>query len=225
MTETTEAALTEAALTDDEVAALAQSRGRCWRAVLPTIDPDDADDVGRAVWRGERSLIARGLLAVTPEATGVLDPGVDRLATTGLDGEVQVSAFTGSRDLTFDPTGFTYLNYRGVADEVLVEIVTSIGLHRFGLLSSAEAGRILLELVTGVHTGDGTSIGDVDDTFCLALPGADSDHRRVFAIRPGVVETAVIAPADLHRVDRASVPLTDSTIEELQAAIRAAYAG
>jgi hypothetical protein len=193
----------ETALTDDEVAALSYGRGRAWRAVLPTVDPADAEDVGQAIFRGGRSLLARGLLGDMDAEEPALDEGLATMVATALDGMVCVSAFTGDQHLTYDASGFAYLNYRRpAAAGVLVEIVDAVGLHRFGLLDAAEAGRALTGLVTAVHAGETSaeSLGTVADTLCLALPADEPGQRAVFAVRPGVVETAHVAPADAGHV-------------------------
>lgn len=219
--------MSEAALTDDEVAALAQQRSRHWRAVLPTVDSTDATDLGNAVWRGERSLLARGLLEMDAEGSLALSADVRELADAGLDGDVLVSAFTGNRDLAFNATGFTYLNYRRPVDQqVLVEIVTAMGLHRFGQLDRADAARFVSELVTATHDGSEAAGGDDaadDDTLCLAFPGEDSGHRRIFAVRPGVVETAVVAPGGLPAITRATVGLHETDLAELLGVVGQVY--
>lgn len=216
-------AATESALTDDELAALSYRAGQRWRAALPTVDPDDADDLGAAVFRGGRSLLARGLMQAADEEP-VLEESLADLVETGLYGDVRVSAYTGDATLNYDASGFAYLNYsRPGSLDVLVEIVDSVGLHRFGALDAAEAARALIELVTAVHDGSETELGAVGDTLCLALPAADTERTTVYAVRPGVVETAAVTPEDLLEVSGSQKPLRDTQLATLVAAVSRAY--
>ena len=207
-----------AALTDDELAAVSYGRGWGWRAALPTLDPADPEDMGDAIFRGGRSLMARGLLDVG-DGEPVLDESLAALVEIGAHGGVAVSAFTGDSALTYDPTGFAYLNYRSPGSpEVVVEIVDAVGLHRFGELDATEAGRALTELVTAVHDGTETNLGTVGDTLCLALPTAEPERRAVFAVRKGVVEAAVLAPTRAGELD-----LQPAGLPELLTAIGDVY--
>jgi hypothetical protein len=219
--------LAEAALTDDEIAALAYRHRKTWRAVLPTLDPDDAEDIARAVFRGDRSLIARGLLDPAGETPGALEGDLAALVATALDGEVWLSAFTSDRTLKFDPNGFTYLNYHRPGGQVLVEIVTAVGLHRFGMLTVPEADRALTDLVRGVFEGTASPAvegAEVADTLCLALPTPQrSRERHLFAVRPGAVEEGHVDPTDLAEVDRETIPLRESTLDAAIDAIRSVY--
>ncbi|MGY1812871.1 hypothetical protein [Blastococcus sp. SYSU D00820] len=215
----------EAVLTDDEIAALCRRLGGRWRSVWPTIDPDDATDLGRAVFRGDRSLLARGLLESSADGTLAVDTSLEDMARTALDGELRVSAFTADRELTFEPTGFTYLNYaRPGSGDVLVEVVSAVGLHRFGLLTGEQSTRALVALVSSISEGTPTpEVGEVSDTFVLTLPAATPSQRLVFAVRAGTVERAVITPAELTEVDRTTVPLEPSTLDDLLTMIGEVY--
>jgi hypothetical protein len=217
----------ESMLTDDEIAALSYGHGRRWRAVLPTVDPDDVTDMGGAVFRGGRSLLARGLVVEQDDGDSLVEDDLVQLVTTALEGDVWVSAYTADRELTFDPTGFTYLNYhRPGQDGVLVEVVTPNGLHRFGELSPKEAAAALLEMVQNIHDGElpvDPAGGEVNDTFCLALPGPTADERRIFAVRRGTVEAATVRLAELEAVDRRTVPLRPAAMADVVTAVASAY--
>jgi hypothetical protein len=214
----------QAVLTDDEIVALSRRFGRPWRAVLPSLDPGDADGLAQAAFRGERSLLARGLLSAT-DADLEIDPDLAGLVSTAVSGEVTVSAFTADRELTFDPSGFTYLNYSANdADEVLVEVVAGIGLHRFGQLTRGEAAAALTTLAGTVHGGSqDPAEGRVSDTLCLALPALSPAQRTIFAVRPGVVETGTVTLAELQEVSRRSVPLQLTELTTLAAAVEGTY--
>ena len=208
----------EVALTDDELAALSYRAGQRWRAVLPTLNPDDPEDLGAAVFRGGRSLLARGLMEHGDDEP-VLEESLASLEGTGLHGDVLVSAYTGDSALTYDSSGFAYLNYRRAGSpDVLVEIVDAVGLHRFGELDATEAGRALEQLVTAVHDGTETNLGTVGDTLCLALPTAEPERRAVFAVRKGVVEAAVLDPARAGELD-----LQPGALPDLVTAIGSVY--
>ena len=213
----------EVALTDDEIAALSRRLGGRWRAVLPSLDPSDPAGLGRAVVRGERSLLARGLMAAGEEGVD-LDAALANLASLALTGEVAVSAYTADTELTFDPKGFTYLNYTEAdSDDVLVEVVDAIGLHRFGLLTRTEAAEALTALTEALHLNEEPAAGQASGTLCLAFPASSAGQRTVFTLSPGTVETAVIEPAKLDELNRTNMPLRHTTMAVLAAVIERTY--
>lgn len=55
--------MTSLVLTDDEVLAVIQRWEVPWHGALPTVHIDDEEDVARAIVRGWRALLVRGLLA------------------------------------------------------------------------------------------------------------------------------------------------------------------
>jgi hypothetical protein len=214
--------VSEAALTDDEVVALANRAKRPWRSVLLTVNPGDPQDLRRAVARGERSLFARGLVPGQAASTAL-----DRVLAFTLAGDQWVSAFTADRDLRFDPAGFTYLNYGLPGDpEVLLEVVTPIGLHRFGTVPVADSADVLRQLVAGIVEGEDSSVPGAEpiaDTLVLAFRGDTPQTRRVFTVRPGRVEAAVVVLAQLTGADRTALPLRPADVADVVAVVDEVY--
>lgn len=109
-------------LTDDEVAALAVDRQGAWPSGLPTVDISSAENLGAAVFRGQRSLLVRGLLD-----EGVPVASLQDVADIAVDAPDYLLVYLSDQELERASWGIASTHYRG---SWLLETVTPVGVHR-----------------------------------------------------------------------------------------------
>jgi hypothetical protein len=114
-------------LTDDETIALAALLRGQWRAPLPTVDQTSRDDLARAVYRGRRSLIVRGLAESDGTPAGPATEVAERLGA-GLRAFFVFVDETGN----WLPTGISVYLYGPALETIEVsQTIAAAGVHYF----------------------------------------------------------------------------------------------
>ena len=111
-------------LTDDEVVALGLSAGQLWPAALPSVDVQEDAAVSAAGFRGNRSLVVRGLRT---------EDGTSHAETTAagvLGAERRVNVYLGDHDYRVTSYAISSAHHRGPSGDWLFETVSVVGVHR-----------------------------------------------------------------------------------------------
>lgn len=165
-------------LTDDELAALAARRPAPWPSGLPTVAGDD-DAVRAAVFRGNRSLLVRGIHPGEGDAGGPLGP-VDEVFGV----ERRSIVYLGDADLRRSSWGLATAHYRLDDDRWLMERISPIGIHEFEVGAPSAQREHLAGLLRTAHDTGPQDPGedDVAQWLCVALESPD-DNRIIAAHR------------------------------------------
>ena len=114
-----------AALTDDEVLAVAARHGSGWASPLPSLVGVEGVEIERAVVRGWRSLLARELVEdaqLTDALRRALNPALEKHST--------LHTFPCDADGVIPAQG-TFMTVYSGASGLLVEVTSGSGIHRF----------------------------------------------------------------------------------------------
>lgn len=112
-------------LTDDEVVALACARSVAWPGGLPTVDDEDRSQLLAAAFRGDRSLLVRGLRR--PDNP---DSEAETLADAVIGSPARITVYLGDSTFARATWGLASSHYGG-GDEWVLETISPVGIHRF----------------------------------------------------------------------------------------------
>ncbi|MDQ1394464.1 MAG: hypothetical protein QOF30_3441 [Acidimicrobiaceae bacterium] len=173
-------------LTDDEVIALGARSGKPWPSPIFSVDVTDAFEVRRAVERGARSLIARGLLGVSAEDS--LEAGISDILRPVLDGNLSLGTYLVDSKLAFAPTGLATAAYATNEEPWTSEIIAPNGLHYLlqeGSNKCLESIREFLEscFMSGIPRLPLAPPETSEPAFVCAMRRSSSDEIRVAAFR------------------------------------------
>lgn len=209
-------------LTDDEVVALACARSAAWPGGLPTVDHEDRDQLLSAAFRGDRSLLVRGLRR--PDSP---DSEAETLADAAIGSTTRIAVYLGDTSFARATWGLASSHYGG-SEAWVLETISPVGIHRLGWQPVDEHLGYLSALLAGaVEAGP-----DPDQSAAAATPEGGPEWLCMLSESPmnttlvaakhgevvlGPVEilngtprpTEVLAPADLasavaHLRDRAN---------------------
>ncbi|WP_208029070.1 hypothetical protein [Rhabdothermincola sediminis] len=172
-------------LTDDEVIALAALSSMPWPGGAPTVEADE-ESVSFAVFRGCRSLIARGYdpgaLSDVPELA---------IAWEALAAPARITLYLGDDEYRRATWGFASVHHRSETSWI-IETVNVIGVHRFARATAADNRQFLESLIKAARRHAPTPERE-DDTpvWLCALASGPTGKTLVAARRDEVVRCSV----------------------------------
>lgn len=158
-------------LTDDEVVALSHDAETMWPGGVPT-DPLTANTIEEAVFRGNRSLLVRGMNAET------MDAETRDLLQKVLHSTSYLTVFHGSDSLERVSWALSS-NHYAAGDDWILETISPVGVHRLSTEPAADQQAYLQALLESVvaagPSGEGGDSEDQGWLYVLAL-GTESAH-------------------------------------------------
>lgn len=175
-------AVSDLAMTDDEVLAMLHFVGRPQRLFLPTVAVDNPDEISHATMRGFRSLAARGLL----DGQSLTDPlaaWADRMHPAS----PRVLTYIGNSELTM--VGFTLFHQWWPTDDGWLRHATSpLGAHRMEFMSVADVSDLLEESFEQIQRSSTPVLEGQPLYLCLAV--ATEGESRAVGVNSESVLTA-----------------------------------
>ncbi len=187
-------------LTDDEVVGLAVERGSPWPGGTPTVvDTDEA--VGAAAFRGDRSLVVRGLRTSEGPPISELASMLEAIAEAAAHIEVYLA------DGQYSRTSWGLASTHHVAaGDWLFETTNSLGVHRLAWHAPPEhLGYVSALLDSAVDNGPDRHSPSEDSPEWLCVLAENDDKGLLFAARRGELQMIRLD----HRQDPAEAPAAD----------------
>jgi hypothetical protein len=184
-------------LTDDEVIAVAVARETYWPAGTPTVDVRDDSQLAAAVFRGNRSLTARGIGPASAES----NDGDPLAAISGLPGgDRLVTVHLADESFNRSSLGPATAHYPGPQTWIL-ESISPAGIHAFAELDRQDHIDYLTSVVQGVErSGPDREAPDVPPWLCVLA--VSPERNLLVAARRGSVRLGAVTFA----ADGALVP-------------------
>jgi hypothetical protein len=189
-------------LTDDEVVALAVARSSPWPSDLPTVDVTDPGQLEAAAFRGNRSLLVRGLLDDDGAASG----DAAEVAASVLGTDRRLVVFLSDLEFRRAGWGLASSHHPSSTNGWLFEGVNALGLHAFAARPLSDHREYLEALLEGaVQAGPRSSEGE---------PTSRGGEWLCMIARAGA-DRAVLARARRDELGIGIVPIADGQMGEL----------
>jgi hypothetical protein len=203
-------------LTDDEVIALAVAREMVWPGGTPTVDTESRAQLIGAAFRGDRSLLARGLLHG--------DDGGSPAESIGdwvNDAPGRIVVYIGDDRLARSSWGIASAHYPS-AEGWLLETVSAVGLHRFSVEALSDHRTYLDALLKGAEQAGPEG---VDDGQRLCLLATTPRGVLLATGRRGEVAVATRPPVSSDVSESFETVSPSDAIDRLIAAMTARLVG
>lgn len=178
-------------LTDDELVAVSLLRSVAWPIGIRTVDVTNVEEVGRAAFRGERSLLTRELAVVRDERLELADvvAAFDEVVSAARRTVVAI----GRRS---QPVALAapFVSFHSTDDPARWVVVASspIGVAEIDAVGEADAIATLAELHAGCYR-DGVPGASPGDDLALFVGRFGAGHNDVLEVSTGSVRLADVS--------------------------------